>query len=1095
MELILILIALLILLSPIFAIVSLAKAGGLKEEQDKQRRRLIQLEHQVAKLQSQLEPRPPAESSLQTYEVYSEEPESMTPDISDHSTVFVPQEQAVPELTTETEPEAISVEPVLMEPIEPSLWVAEEPATIPSEPAPPPKDSKIRKNLEAMVGGQIAGLIGVMILVAGIAFLVGSAGIAWPTPAVKIALGVVSGIVLLVGGYMAERNKTGKYTLLSRIMTGGGGGMFYFCTFAAYSIYSLAGAVTTAICLTLSAALLLWISMLYNSQIVSCLGVLGAFITPMLVGREFDGGTFPLIYIALINLPVMFLGVKKHWQVLYNGAYAFTLFYFFYRLLAFPTGPWMPSISASLIYFAEFSVLSLLIMRVQDQTEHPRINLFRIMLSTLFLFVSVEAQMRLADRANLLGECFIVTTILLILFSRLSWKMLPEFKKETLIFILCGQASVGLLILELMPDLWRGILWGLYGTCSMGFYLKSRSKPIHLSSLLFTALAFVYLAIQLISDNRMEWRFLNTESLALLGVAGFALVSIWMHRKIDVWGSKTSELLWSGIFIALGATLVIDLTMQETNSLPWIVAIGIFCGFYQLARRTRTNSADIQNSILATIIALAALIFAVLDGVWMGLAWSVLATASALFNRKIKATPMAYSSLILGFIGLGFLDYKAVTDQTVEWPFFNVETLFLLLSSILIALTAWIHSRLSFFASFKSHNQAGWIGALSGLVVAAGTDILGLDGKDIVPWLVTASIFIALAVQAERMQGNYSGHALYFLQGAALCVTTYLYIQFSGLLIGISWCLFSVGLSFFALRIRSKSLQNSAIAIGFAALLQISCEPTHTQTLLLINPHTLSGLFAAAVIGLQAWLYALISEERSFSTKSRTLFFSAVIAMLAVAFRNIFTIFEPSHPLPWLLSSILLLITGNLILWTLKKDGILANFGLGLIAFIPLKLLFVDTTALCLNNVDLALDKPYIWLQLVLLAQILWLSGRLKDPTHRERFGLSLQFAPIIAGVAIFTLAFWQLHTNWGRALISILWGASALAITLYGFIRNSKKHRIFALLLFGCTVLKVTLVDCAALNAGIRVAIFISVGLLLLILSFVYQKVSERIR
>lgn len=80
-----------------------------------------------------------------------------------------------------------------------------------------------------------------------------------------------------------------------------------------------------------------------------------------------------------------------------------------------------------------------------------------------------------------------------------------------------------------------------------------------------------------------------------------------------------------------------------------------------------------------------------------------------------------------------------------------------------------------------------------------------------------------------------------------------------------------------------------------------------------------------------------------------------------------------------------------------------------------------------------------------------------------------------IAGIR--SIALWPEDTQ--RAMISIIWGGSALGITLFGFMRQSRMHRLFALVSF---------------SAGVRVVIFIGVGLILLPLSFTYQKVSSRL-
>jgi uncharacterized membrane protein len=51
----------------------------------------------------------------------------------------------------------------------------------------------------------------------------------------------------------------------------------------------------------------------------------------------------------------------------------------------------------------------------------------------------------------------------------------------------------------------------------------------------------------------------------------------------------------------------------------------------------------------------------------------------------------------------------------------------------------------------------------------------------------------------------------------------------------------------------------------------------------------------------------------------------------------------------------------------------------------------------------------------------------------------------------------------------------------------------MFGLILFGLTTLKVLFIDSSELKGIARIAAFMGAGILLLVLSFVYQKVSAR--
>lgn len=77
---------------------------------------------------------------------------------------------------------------------------------------------------------------------------------------------------------------------------------------------------------------------------------------------------------------------------------------------------------------------------------------------------------------------------------------------------------------------------------------------------------------------------------------------------------------------------------------------------------------------------------------------------------------------------------------------------------------------------------------------------------------------------------------------------------------------------------------------------------------------------------------------------------------------------------------------------------------------------------------------------------------------------------------------------------LSILWGVYSLALIILGIWKNKKHLRIAAILLFGVTLLKLFFYDIASLNTISKTIVFVSLGILLLIISFLYNKYKNRI-
>ncbi len=82
----------------------------------------------------------------------------------------------------------------------------------------------------------------------------------------------------------------------------------------------------------------------------------------------------------------------------------------------------------------------------------------------------------------------------------------------------------------------------------------------------------------------------------------------------------------------------------------------------------------------------------------------------------------------------------------------------------------------------------------------------------------------------------------------------------------------------------------------------------------------------------------------------------------------------------------------------------------------------------------------------------------------------------------------------YGKAGLSIVWGLSSFAIIWVGMKYSLKLLRVLALALFGITIIKLFVYDISNIPIGGKIAAFILLGILLLIVSFMYQRLKKLI-
>jgi uncharacterized membrane protein len=72
---------------------------------------------------------------------------------------------------------------------------------------------------------------------------------------------------------------------------------------------------------------------------------------------------------------------------------------------------------------------------------------------------------------------------------------------------------------------------------------------------------------------------------------------------------------------------------------------------------------------------------------------------------------------------------------------------------------------------------------------------------------------------------------------------------------------------------------------------------------------------------------------------------------------------------------------------------------------------------------------------------------------------------------------------------LTIFWGVYALGLSAFGIWKGKKHLRIAAIILFGITLIKLFLYDLVDLSTLSKTVVFVSLGILLLLISFLYNK------
>lgn len=444
------------------------------------------------------------------------------------------------------------------------------------EATPPSIPGKPKVGLEFLMGGRAAAFAGIAILVTGIAFLVGYAiQHSWIGPGARVLLGLLSGGVLVGMGHFVGK-KDEKYALFARVLTGGGSALFYFTVFAAYAFYHLINAMTAGAGLFASALAVFGLAMVYRSQSVGVLGVLGAFVTPLLIGGDIEAGVFPLVYVALINVPVILLGIRRKWQVLYNLSFAFTVIHYLIWLDWVGDSELWVGLGFAVLFFIQYAALGLLKLRCEQKVTGRSVDMLRLVSASLLLLGAVYWLIDDAGKDQWIGGIFLVLALLHVALAQFAYKVLTRFNEEILSFLAGGLIFATLALPAQLDGAWVSLGWAIEGAVLAWFSVRVQSRVLQASAFLLGLIGMMKgLLFDVSLYHNTPLLFLNARfivgmlSASLLGLQGKLAERFSEDQGSSQW---QDALWWIGV---LGAVAVFFAdtfwTLGPEDAFSWLI--------------------------------------------------------------------------------------------------------------------------------------------------------------------------------------------------------------------------------------------------------------------------------------------------------------------------------------------------------------------------------------------------------------------------------------------------------------------------------------------------------------------------------------------
>lgn len=246
------------------------------------------------------------------------------------------------------------------------------------------KQRRTKIDWELLIGGRWLNRIGALAIILGLIFFIKYAfDHQLINNQMKVATVVLIGFCFLWAGRYFYRK---QLPVFAQGLIGAGVATLYLAVYAAYNFYHLINSTFAFILMSLVTIFAFLQALVYNALAVSLLGWCGGYLTPFFVSVNQANALGLFSYLAFLSFGMILVAwIKRNWSILYHLTLLATYMIFFLYLLVQPVpSQWLLRIGFLLIFWAIFYGYELYYLIRQNQW--PIAQLSMASLHAFFLF-------------------------------------------------------------------------------------------------------------------------------------------------------------------------------------------------------------------------------------------------------------------------------------------------------------------------------------------------------------------------------------------------------------------------------------------------------------------------------------------------------------------------------------------------------------------------------------------------------------------------------------------------------------------------------------------------------------------------------------
>ena len=302
-----------------------------------------------------------------------------------------------------------------------------------------------------------------------------------------------------------------NYENFSAVLVSGAIAILYFITFAAYSFYSLFPQLPAFLLMVVFTGFAVLAAIRYDKQVIAHIGLVGAYGVPFLLSEGSGKVAILFTYMAIINVGILLIALKKYWKPLYYSSFFCTWLIFgaWYFTKYKSAEHFTLAFSFLAIFFIIFYILILTYKLIhKDRFLSGEIYL---LLLNAFLFYGIGYSMLNGEKngGQILGLFTLSNAFIHFLVSAFIYRQ--KLVDRNLVYLVAGLVIVFITIAipVQLDGNWVTLLWA--GEAALLFWIgRSKEVPVY-----------------------------EKLSYPLMYLAFFSIVHDWQHIHIDYTPDKS----------------------------------------------------------------------------------------------------------------------------------------------------------------------------------------------------------------------------------------------------------------------------------------------------------------------------------------------------------------------------------------------------------------------------------------------------------------------------------------------------------------------------------------------------------------------------